>query len=79
MALAYTIREFLRHRVLLRTGREHGEMRAPTLTSPKDERSSAGAVTDKEGESGRAQDGYATRTQDLVGELLGERVRFQKC
>ncbi len=75
MALAYTIRETLRHKVLLRTGREHGEiMRAPPLTSPKDERSSAGAVADKEGESGRSQDGYATRTQGLVGELPGESV-----
>lgn len=39
MALAYTLREFLRHKVLLRTGREHGEIvRAPALASLKDER-----------------------------------------
>lgn len=45
MALAYTLRETLRHKVLLRIGREHGEIvRAPTLTSLKDKRSSARAV-----------------------------------
>jgi hypothetical protein len=60
---------------LLLTGRAHGEIvRALTLTSLKDGRSSAKAVADKEGESGRSQDGYATRTQGLVGELPGESV-----
>jgi hypothetical protein len=72
MALAYTLCEALRHKVLRR---EYGKIvRAPTLTSLKDGRSSAKAVADKAGESGRSRDGYATRTQGLVGEMPGESV-----
>jgi hypothetical protein len=54
--------------------REYGEIvRVPTLTSLKDGRSSAKAVADKAGES-ESRDGYATRTQGLVGEMPGESV-----